>query len=151
MSFFSSNLRFLRNSKHLSQDAFARAVGMNRGNIASYEKGLAEPSSARLLTIARFFGAPLEAIIEDDFRETGLYFLENQANTRSALTAAEYEELKVEALRLDRIISGLREFQLIREAGEELSARDIQSLVVDHERLLDASLSMQSLIRRLIT
>lgn len=47
-----ANIRHLRKHLGLSQEDFAKSVGLNRGNIASYENGTAEPKICSLLKIA---------------------------------------------------------------------------------------------------
>lgn len=49
------NIRLLRKSRKLSQEDLAKSVGLNRGNIASYENGSAEPKICNLLKISRLF------------------------------------------------------------------------------------------------
>lgn len=51
-NFIASNLRVLRNRLGWSQSELAQKVNLNRGNIASYESGSAEPSICKLLRIS---------------------------------------------------------------------------------------------------
>lgn len=146
MSYFSKNLRFLRNSHKLSQDGFAKAVGLNRGNIASYEKGLAEPNAVRLLKIARFFEVSLEDMIEEDFTASGRDYAYFRVKTQKKLTLEGLAQVQQEARRLDRILSGLQEFHSLRQKEEVMSSKSIQSLLIDHERLLDAAKALQQLL-----
>jgi transcriptional regulator with XRE-family HTH domain len=62
----STNLRHLRRSHQLSQEELAQQLGLNRGNIASYENGSAEPKLCNLLKIARFFQVSLMDITQHD-------------------------------------------------------------------------------------
>lgn len=66
MNNIASNLRFLRKLAGLSQEQFAKKVGMNRGNIASYEKGNAEPNIEKLQRIVKYFDVSLVAFIQSD-------------------------------------------------------------------------------------
>ncbi len=66
MSFIPQNLRYLRKLAELSQQALAKKVGLNRGNIASYEKGAAEPNTKNLLKIVRFFNIDVIDFVEKD-------------------------------------------------------------------------------------
>lgn len=51
-----SNIRHLRKELAISQEDLARQLGgLNRGNIASYEKGTAEPKICNLLNLANFY------------------------------------------------------------------------------------------------
>lgn len=50
-----SNIRHLRKKIGLSQEELAERLGLNRGNIASYEKGTAEPKICNLLNLSHFY------------------------------------------------------------------------------------------------
>ena len=54
-SFLAINIRFLRKKHGLSQEVFAEKIGLNRGNIASYENGTCEPSICNLKNLSHFF------------------------------------------------------------------------------------------------
>lgn len=69
MSFIPQNLRYLRKLAELSQQALAEKVGLNRGNIASYEKGVAEPNTKNLLKIVRFFNIDVIDFVEKDLAQ----------------------------------------------------------------------------------
>ena len=66
MTYIAKNLRYLRKLAELSQQGFASKVGLNRGNIASYEKGAAEPNTQNLLKIVRYFHIDLIDFVEKD-------------------------------------------------------------------------------------
>lgn len=56
MSFFlTTNLRYLRKSKQLSQQELANQLGISRSNVAAYERGNAEPNAQRLMKMANYF------------------------------------------------------------------------------------------------
>lgn len=69
MNYIASNLKFLRKLTGLSQEQFAKKVEMNRGNIASYEKGNAEPNIEKLQKIVAYFDVDLVTFIEMDLSE----------------------------------------------------------------------------------
>lgn len=54
-NFIASNLRLLRKEAGWSQTELAEQVGLNRGNVASYESSCAEPSICKLLRISNLF------------------------------------------------------------------------------------------------
>ena len=66
MSVISSNIKYLRNKKGISQTALAEAVDLKRGNIASYEKELAQPSIENLVKLADYFKVDINHIIKAD-------------------------------------------------------------------------------------
>lgn len=65
-SYLSSNLRWLRKQKKWSQEELASQVDLNRGNIASYENGTAEPKICNLLKMAKLFGVNLICLVQRD-------------------------------------------------------------------------------------
>lgn len=64
--YLAGNLRFLRKSRKMSQEELAVQIGLNRGNIASYENGSAEPKIGNLLRMAEFFGISLIDLAQRD-------------------------------------------------------------------------------------
>jgi len=59
-------MRCLRKRAGLSQEDLAGRVGLNRGNIASYEKGTAEPKLCNLLRLSQFFGVSIHDLTRRD-------------------------------------------------------------------------------------
>ncbi len=64
--FLASNLRHLRKSMNMSQEDLAARVGLNRGNIASYEKGTAEPKVCNLFRLSEVFGVDPRQLVWTD-------------------------------------------------------------------------------------
>ena len=65
------NLRSLRKHMKWSQEEFADKVGLNRGNIASYENGTAEPKICNLVKIAHLFNIPVFDLTHSSLKEEG--------------------------------------------------------------------------------
>lgn len=63
MSFFSQNIRFLRNTHQMSQSAFAELFGLKRTAVGAYEEGRAEPKVEVFVKFARHFGITLEDLL----------------------------------------------------------------------------------------
>lgn len=57
------HIRTLRKERGLSQEALAEALGVSRQAITKWEDGSALPSTANLLSLADFFGVPLEQFV----------------------------------------------------------------------------------------
>ncbi len=55
MDFIAVNLKYLRTKAGLSQGKFATQVGLNRGNVTSYERDVAKPSIDTIQEIVSFF------------------------------------------------------------------------------------------------
>lgn len=66
MTNIGNNIKKLRKVKGLSQQAFAELFDLTRGNISSYEEMRAEPRIETILRIAKYFGIPIQALIQDN-------------------------------------------------------------------------------------
>ena len=71
--FLSKNLRALRKRLGCSQEELADKIGLNRGNIASYESGCAEPKICNLVKFARFFKVSIFDLTHADLKEENVY------------------------------------------------------------------------------
>jgi len=63
-----SNIRHLRKQLQLSQEDLANKLGLNRGNIASYEKGTAEPKICNLLNLSHFYKVSVIDLTSSDLQ-----------------------------------------------------------------------------------
>jgi len=63
------NLRALRKRMKWSQEELADKVGLNRGNIASYENGTAEPKICNLVKLAHLFNIPVFSLTHSNLRD----------------------------------------------------------------------------------
>lgn len=61
-----NNIKCLRKRLGVSQEDLANRLGLNRGNIASYEKGTAEPKICNLARISQLFGVSIGDLISRD-------------------------------------------------------------------------------------
>jgi len=66
LDYIASNIKFLRTLSSLSQEQLAERIGLNRGNITSYERGIAKPSIDSLQKIADCFDVDLLSLIKKD-------------------------------------------------------------------------------------
>ena len=63
------NIRHLRKQLQLSQEELANKLGgLNRGNIASYEKGTAEPKICNLLNLSHFYKVSVIDLTSSDLQ-----------------------------------------------------------------------------------
>jgi transcriptional regulator with XRE-family HTH domain len=76
--YLSANLRVLRKRLNLSQEELASRVGLNRGNIASYEKGTAEPKICNLLKFAQVFKVSILDLTRRDLQKETLLATEKE-------------------------------------------------------------------------
>ena len=85
--YLANNIRNLRKRNSWSQEELAGKVGLNRGNIASYEKGTAEPKICNLVKIARCFGVSILEL-------TGFDMTQHVSNGTSQNTSQSNHKLK---------------------------------------------------------
>lgn len=63
MTKIGANIKKIRTTKGLSQQAFAELFELTRGNISSYEENRAEPRIQTVMQIAKYFSIPLNQFI----------------------------------------------------------------------------------------
>jgi transcriptional regulator, XRE family len=61
---FAENLKIFRKAFKLSQEKFAKLVGISRGQVANYETDASEPNLTTIQKIADFFHVPIESMLE---------------------------------------------------------------------------------------
>ena len=61
-SFFSKNIRLIREMKGIKQDSFEQ-IGIKKGTYSNYENGKTEPNLETLMSISKFLGLDLNSLI----------------------------------------------------------------------------------------
>src|ERR1700760_1527002 len=69
MSIISSNIKFLRKKRGLTQQQFADQVGIKRSLVGAYEEERAEPKYDLLKVIAAFFEISIDDFIKEEINE----------------------------------------------------------------------------------
>ena len=102
----SENLRALRKRMKWSQEELAERLGLNRGNIASYESGTAEPKICNLIKFAQLFNISIFDLTHSDLKEEANYIqaTQRQSNGTGLTTILQYAE---EAKEFEGAIKGL--------------------------------------------
>lgn len=101
--FLSDNIRCLRKRMKISQEELANLVGLNRGNIASYEKGTAEPKICNLLKLAHVFQVSILDLTKRNLKE-------EVPTAASVLTSEEQHLLNrfhLQAQELQHVVDGI--------------------------------------------
>jgi transcriptional regulator with XRE-family HTH domain len=136
------NIRFLRKGLGWSQEELAVRVGLNRGNIASYENGTAEPKINNLLKMSAIFGVSIHDLAHKDL-EQATPIPGNGQVTHSAplsfdpIALQQYEQ---RAQELQDVMKGLRtccKFKI--KSTEEASVNDLQIVAMHFEELFNAA------------
>lgn len=64
-----SNIRFIRNSQHLTQEKFGKQFGITRGMVDSYERNVATPNAAIIAKIANHYEISIDNLLTKDFEK----------------------------------------------------------------------------------
>lgn len=64
---FKEKLAILRKTKGLTQDGFAKAIGVSRQSVYKWESGVSYPEIPKLLEIKALFGISLDDLFDDSF------------------------------------------------------------------------------------
>jgi len=157
MTKISSNIKYLRTEKGLSQTAMAEAVGLKRGNIASYEKELAQPSIENLVKIADYFGIDIHQIVNEElqfskkkvhqeknpfkiFEES--FPIQGLKDRVNALKGNHNADDKIKRLKdqnkdIQKMVDGFRAFHKMRMNSTEDATELNKKLSADYVNLLD--------------
>lgn len=149
--FLHTNIRALRKRKDWSQEELAIQVGLNRGNIASYENGTAEPKICNLLKLAHLFDVSLLSLVQNDFRNEATLELHQNVLRVKSPSPEMMEPYLDKAIELQKVMDGLniccrykvkmmdgnlpKEMQLVALHFEELY-ETAQALLQQHLTLL---------------
>lgn len=135
-----ANLRFLRKQFGLSQEVFAERIGLNRGNIASYENGSCEPKICNLKNISHFFQVSIGDLTSTDLRKFGAYEgAINNYNKKSVWEIEIIDTYLTKAAETDRLLESLQTtFAITASKIDELPS-EIQFLVLNYEQMYKAS------------
>ena len=63
-----NNIKYLRRMNGLTQEQFARKIGIKRSLLGAYEEGRANPNLDNLTNIAKIFGTTVDNLIKNDIR-----------------------------------------------------------------------------------
>jgi len=111
VNFLSSNIRFLRKYRKLSQQQLADDLDIKRSNIAAYETKNVEPRLSFINKLADYFGFPLEDLILKDLRSLyAEYGEEGLHGNGGALSPDSVAEIKRVANKVQRMLDGFKVF-----------------------------------------
>ena len=138
--FLPHNIRCLRKKRSLSQEELANKVGLNRGNIASYEKGTAEPKICNLLKLSHLFGVSIIDLTQKDLRDEDT--LNVASNNYQKVSHGERELLRQFAIRAEecqKVIHGLYTCHQFKLNSLSDLPKDMQVMMANFDQLFDAA------------
>lgn len=69
MSIVSNNIKYLRRLNGLTQEQFARRIGIKRSLLGAYEEARANPNLDNLMAIAKVFNTTVDQLLKQDLRK----------------------------------------------------------------------------------
>ena len=139
------NIRCLRRRLNLSQEEFATQIGLNRGNIASYEKGTAEPKICNLLKMSNLFGVSILDLTQKDLSCDQT--LATATNNYQKISQTEREVIIQFAMRaeeLNEVLQSIHTCHQFKMKSLSDQPKEMQVMMVNFEQLYDAA---QTLMR----
>ncbi len=136
-NFIASNLKLLRKAAGWSQTELAERAGLNRGNIASYESGNAEPSICKLLRFSNLFDITTRDFTRRDLSDPG-----ELALARSAHQAEEshpYVDYRQRQVKLHHLINSSHDLFKHKRASIEKPCKEAEMYAGHYLQLLDLS------------
>ncbi len=143
--FLQSNIRTLRKRLSHSQEELAQRIGLNRGNIASYENGSAEPKICNLLKLANLFKVTIIDLTQRDLSSEDTYNTAIQKWQQT--TDAEKEFIKGfidHSSEIEKFLQSIHTCQKYKMKFVENVPDDVKFAFYNFEQLYEAT---QSLLR----
>lgn len=144
--FLHTNIRYLRKKLNWSQEELANQIGLNRGNIASYENASAEPRLCNLIKLAQLFKVSIADLTLCDMTQEAVYqnamsHFGEQAETSQMLI----QDYLHRAQELEAVMKGLHTCCMFKTKnfGADLP-KDVQIVIMHFEELFNTA---QALLR----
>ena len=140
--FLANNIRCLRKKLSMSQEELGTKIGLNRGNIASYEKGTAEPKICNLLKLANFFKVTLLDLTKRDLQRTPYEVNANLNGNVTPLSSDAVEILETHqknAAELQTVLDSLHCYHCYKKKSLDELPRDMQMMVMNFEKLYEVT------------
>lgn len=149
MHFVSTNIKYLRKKHKLSQCDLADKIGLKRGNIASYEKSVAEPKILNIVKLANYFQVSISDFVMTDLsNETPAANIE--MNSEPILVDDEFAKIKNQCVQFDSMINGMQCYHNYTMKKIEQPTEEIKTLSNEVERLLGVASSIMESHKYLI-
>lgn len=139
--YLSNNIRHLRKMAKMSQEDFSKLVGLNRGNIASYENGTAEPKIHSLVKIANQFKVDMVDLVLKDLTISTNYEMAVSAFHRQVVRDGEILDEQHEiAQEFETVIESLHNCHAFKiKSIDEKGSRELKAMAHSFEELYNVS------------
>lgn len=139
-NFIASNLKLLRKAQGWSQAELAIRVNLNRGNIASYESGTAEPGICKLLRMSKLFGITARDFTRSDLSNTtNLERARVRYNDKLASEAIVAKAAGTRVRELEDLVDSSHKLFAYQQGKHKKSCPEAELLAVQYQQLLDVT------------
>ncbi len=66
VNYIATNIKYLREQKGLSQEAFGETIHISRAQVSTFERNCSAPSIEVLITLSNYFKIPIDILIKND-------------------------------------------------------------------------------------
>lgn len=137
------NIRLLRKRLSISQEELAGKIGLNRGNIASYENGTAEPKICNLLKLSTLFGVSMMDLTQRDLSDEETLTAANKNYQQLQEGDLEIvQQFTRKAEEIEQVFHGLHTCCRFRANNMGELPKDMQILLSNFEQLYEAGQSL---------
>jgi transcriptional regulator with XRE-family HTH domain len=138
MHFVGENIKYFRKKINLSQCDLADKVGLKRGNIASYEKNIAEPKICNLIKLAQFFKIGVSEIVLHNFSE-GEEIIFEEINNEPIFVDTDFKDVVNQSKEYENIINGMKCYHKFQMERITEPSEDVNLLSTEVNRLLSVA------------
>lgn len=150
MNFLSSNIKFLRKQRKLSQQQLADDLGVKRSNIAAYETKNVEPRLALINEMAMYFSVPLEDLVITDLKAKHLSGDAVGPRTNSGLPSTSVDEIAQLSGKIHRMLDGFKVFyefkKKMNEAEKDTPVGDIENFLTFINHMLEYNRLIENIV-----
>lgn len=156
----SSNIRFLRKQKGISQEELARELEIKRSNIAAYESKNVEPRLRIILKIAKFFNVAVKDLVQSKIFEGQEYASFSTSKSDSLSDAASHMSLKNsseisnfvdKSMKIRQILDGFKAFYVFKRKNIAQEDHAKQKLVYDIDNFIELMEHLMSYNEKVIS
>jgi transcriptional regulator with XRE-family HTH domain len=169
MKYLADNIKYLRKKLGLSQEKLADLLGLNRGNIASYEKGSAEPRIENLIKMMQVFKVEVKDLVEKDL--AGIEKLDQEISSlkenesysdflvkwekgrllkRLVNRDERIQQFVKQSEEMHKILEGFKLFHKYKMENGRTVSEDVKKIADDYEKLLEVMEVMLQTDRQMI-
>ena len=151
MNYLSSNIKFLRKQRKLSQQQLADDLGVKRSNIAAYETKNVEPRLALINEMAMYFSVPLEDLVITDLKTSQSAGHPALAGREGGLPSTSVDEIAQLSGKIHRMLDGFKVFyefkKKMTEVNRDTPVGDIDNFLTFINHMLEYNRLIENIVK----